>query len=427
MTLLQKSPLFNFFSYIFIILIVSVSFIFFSFGFLSLGNLLWILTVVVIVEFFFAKAKKEIIKRYIPPMEEVEEKINLLEEELKEKNELFLILPRRARKILSLSKVIDKFVSYIDKEKVYNFLGEKLVDFFPQADNILIFHFDREDNFLELTYSFKKHDVIIREKRGDIMDFWVLKHNQSLIVDDLSQDFRFDCSQSIAFQERNIHSFISSPLSLGEYILGIVRIESRKKNAFSMDELRLLRIFTDVGAAVLERAILFQKTKILAMNDALTGILLREPFLERLKEELMRARITESKLALGLLDVDDFKKINDTYGHSVGDLVLKKLAKILEEEVGDSGNAVARFGGEEFIFFLVYTSRDEAKRFAKGIKERLSSTRLRFRRKSIGFSISLGVAVFPEDARDFLSLIEVADSLLYRAKREGKNRVCFTY
>ncbi|RKY46342.1 MAG: hypothetical protein DRP81_00895 [Candidatus Omnitrophota bacterium] len=419
--------MFNFFSYIFIILTVSVSFLFFSFGFLSLGSLLWVLAVIVLIEFFFIKAKKEIVKRYTPSMEEVEEKINLLEEELKEKNELFLTLPRRARKILSLSKVIDKLISYIDREKVYNFLGEKLIDFFPQADNILIFHFDRKENFLGLTYSFKKHNVIIREKRGDIMDFWVLKHNQSLIVEDFSQDFRFDSSQSIAFQERNIHSFISSPLSLGEYILGVVRIESKKKKAFSMDELRLLRIFTDVGAAVLERAVLFQRTKILAMNDALTGVFLREPFLERLKEELMRARITETRVALGLLDIDDFKKINDTYGHSIGDLVLKKLAKILEKEVGNSGNAVARFGGEEFIFFIVHTSREEAKKFAEGIREKLSSAYLRFRRKSIGFSVSLGVAIFPEDARDFLSLMEVADSLLYKAKREGKNKVCFTY
>jgi diguanylate cyclase (GGDEF)-like protein len=209
--------------------------------------------------------------------------------------------------------------------------------------------------------------------------------------------------------------------------MGLVRIESSEKKRFCLDDLRILRIFCDVAGAVFERAELFEKMRELATKDTLTGLFLRNTFLERLKEELERARLTDTKLALGILDIDNFKTINDTYGHIVGDLVLKRTARILVNVVGDAGNMVCRYGGEEFVFFIVHTNKEETKGVAKRIKKEINNTLINFRRKNINFTASLGVVIYPYDGTEYLELLEKADALLYKAKREGKNKVCFTF
>ncbi|MCK4810480.1 MAG: GGDEF domain-containing protein [Candidatus Omnitrophica bacterium] len=369
--------------------------------------------------------KSRLVKRYFPEAEEIEESNNLLKEELEKKRDILLRLPGRAKKVFSLSKILDDFTSLVEKEKIYEFLADNLKDFFLKGENILFFSLDKNKDSLKLIHSFKRDKLIIKEKEGDIIDWWVLRQNQSLIVGNFPEDFRFDYTQSLAFRERDIHSFIVSPISLGDKVLGLVRIESRKKESFSLDDLRLLRIFCDVGAAVLERAELFEKIKELAIKDALTGLFLRDIFMDKLEEELKRACFSNTKLGFAILDIDDFKKINDTYGHGVGDLVLKKVAGILKKVIGDSGNMVSRFGGEEFVFFVVRTQKEEVKKMAELVRDQIDSAKVNTRRKTVNFSISLGLVICPDDARDSLRLISRADKLLYEAKRKGKNRICF--
>jgi diguanylate cyclase (GGDEF)-like protein len=386
---------------------------------------LFILVISLLILLFLRGKRKGFFKKYIPKIEELQENINLLGEELKAKNEALKTLPQRAEKLFALAGVIDKFTALIKKERIYEFMVENLGFLFPQVDNLLLFILQKDDH-LELVHSLKKKARVIKEKRGDIIDWWVLRYNQSLIVEDFREDFRFDHSRSISYKERGILSFISSPISLGERVCGLVRLESSKRGEFNLDDLRLLRIFCDVSAAVLERADLFERISELATKDMLTGLFLRNIFLERSNEEITRAKLTNTKLALGILDIDNFKKINDTYGHGVGDLVLRKTAQILRTIIGDAGNMISRFGGEEFIFFIVHTHKAEAKKIAEKIRKRISTATINFRRRSINFTASLGVVMYPEDGKEYLELIEKADALLYRAKREGKNRVCFT-
>ncbi len=426
MILRQKRALYKNFSFISLALAFIFSFLFFFSKILSIAKISFVWGIIFIVLFISRQVKVRLIRRYFPEVEDIEGSNNLMEQELKKKRGILLTLPRKAKKVFSLSKVLDNFTSLVEKEEIHRFLVDNLKDFFVKGENILFFALDKKDNSLRLIHSFKRDNIIIKEKKGDLIDWWVLKQNQSLIVRDFLEDFRFDSTKSVAFQERDIRSFIISPISLGDKVLGLVRIESRKKEVFSLDDLRSLRIFCDVGAAVLERAELFAEIKELAIKDSLTDLFLRGIFMERLDEELKRARFSNAKLALAILDIDDFKKINDTHGHAVGDLVLKKVSGMLRRVIGDPGNMVARFGGEEFVFFLVRTQKEEAKETAELIRRRINSLRVNSRRKAVKFSISLGLSIFPDDAGDSLSLIDRADKLLYEAKRKGKNRICFT-
>ena len=127
-----------------------------------------------------------------------------------------------------------------------------------------------------------------------------------------------------------------------------------------------------------------------------------------------------------MLDIDDFKNINDTYGHAIGDLVLGRLAKILRVTVSDAGNLICRFGGEEFIISLVECTKDEVVCIGEQIRKTVEQIILTFRRKKITFTISGGIAIYPKDGNDILQLIKTADKRLYRAKSEGKNKICFS-
>ena len=362
---------------------------------------------------------------YQVKIEEVEARVNLLEEHLKIKNKILRELPEKAKKVFYLPDVLEKLMGLIEPEEIYNFVVYEIGRLFPQGRNVLLFIFHRQSNSLVLEASLRRKDVVIKEKKGDVFDWWVVRNNQSLLVEDLARDFRFDFKNSNAFLERNIRSLMSSPFSLGERVIGLVRVESVHQKDFSLDDLRILRSISDFVALVLEKAALFKRVEEMAIRDSLTNLFLKDYFLERANEEIKKAAMRRSCLALGMLDIDDFKKINDTYGHQVGDLVLKKVSSVLIESIENSGNLVSRFGGEEFTFLVVDTNKKTVRKLVEEIRRRLKEDLVSFRRKKISFTISIGVAFYPSQGKTSLELIEKADNLLYKAKKGGKNKVCF--
>ena len=286
--------------------------------------------------------------------------------------------------------------------------------------------FTLHKNSLSLERSFKKDEYVIKEKYGDIIEKWLLKHNQSLIIDDLLKDFRFDCNKIAAFRERKVRSLIASPISVGDTLLGTVRIENKIPSYFSFDDSRLLRDLCDLTAVVLERSLLFAKAEELAIRDSLTFLFVKSHFYKRVEEELKRAKFKKSNLGVIMIDIDDFKKINDTYGHIVGDIILKRLAAVLIETVGSSGDIIARFGGEEFMVALTECDKKRLIEVAQNIHANTEQAKVSFRRKEINFTVSIGAVLYPDDGAELNDLIKRADQYLYKAKKEGKNKVCFT-
>lgn len=171
----------------------------------------------------------------------------------------------------------------------------------------------------------------------------------------------------------------------------------------------------------LRRVGLYQRVQESATHDSLTGLWVRRHFLERLAEEIDRSSRRELKLAFLMVDLDFFKRVNDTYGHLVGDVVLKEAALRLRRSVREI-DLVARYGGEEFALALPEANRLLGVQVAERIRQTMSQTNVRAYDELIGMTVSVGVAIFPDDARTVEDLIEAADQAMYRAKALGRNR-----
>ncbi len=185
------------------------------------------------------------------------------------------------------------------------------------------------------------------------------------------------------------------------------------------DELGELGRTFDEMAASLEKHV--EEVKQLAVTDGLTGLSNHRRFKEELRREITRSTRFKSPLGLIFLDIDHFKKVNDTHGHAVGDQVLRGIAGILTEGVR-TVDLPCRYGGEEFAVILPNTEKAEALMVAERLRTATEAQPLGDDKK-VPVTLSAGVAMFPDDSQDPDQLLEVADSRLYRAKQTGRNRV----
>jgi diguanylate cyclase (GGDEF)-like protein/PAS domain S-box-containing protein len=160
-----------------------------------------------------------------------------------------------------------------------------------------------------------------------------------------------------------------------------------------------------------------------AMKDSLTGLFNRRYLTELLELELRRAQRNQHSVGVVMLDIDYFKRVNDTFGHLAGDMVLREVAEVLRTKCR-SGDIVSRFGGEEFMLVLPSASLEYATRRADTLRDAVQCLPLSFENRALGqITVSLGVAVFPEHGMTSEALIQAADSALYRAKQGGRNQV----
>jgi two-component system, cell cycle response regulator len=162
----------------------------------------------------------------------------------------------------------------------------------------------------------------------------------------------------------------------------------------------------------------------LATSDHLTGLFNRGYVEDRLAMELSRARRYGKVLTVAVIDADRFKSLNDTYGHSAGDVVLKKIAELLRNSFRQSDTA-GRYGGEEFVLILPETDVATARRKVESLRELVASTAIAIgpRGQTVQVTISTGLASFPQDGEDAAELFATADERMFEAKREGRNRV----
>ncbi|HEX8844105.1 MAG TPA: GGDEF domain-containing protein [Pyrinomonadaceae bacterium] len=169
----------------------------------------------------------------------------------------------------------------------------------------------------------------------------------------------------------------------------------------------------------------------LLVHDELTGLLTSKSFFSELRREAARAEAESRPFCVLMMDLDHFKTVNDTYGHLVGNQTLEEVGAVIMRALR-AGDVAARFGGEEFAAFLLDAQYAQAiiaaERVRTGIEEHLfAATRhgsAELEQRTLRITISIGVASYPDDAQDPIELVELADTALYRAKREGRNRVC---
>ncbi|MCP4995238.1 MAG: GGDEF domain-containing protein [Gammaproteobacteria bacterium] len=173
-----------------------------------------------------------------------------------------------------------------------------------------------------------------------------------------------------------------------------------------------------------ERRELEEKLRYQAAHDPLTGLYNRSMLEQRLADEVSRATRYESNFSLFMLDIDHFKKVNDTHGHLVGDNVLCNISKLLDGVIRNS-DYIARYGGEEFVVILPETAITKAEELAERLRSKVEAYSMSTEdNKPLNLTVSIGIATFPDHAQTPEELIKSADTAMYRAKNRGRNRVC---
>jgi diguanylate cyclase (GGDEF)-like protein len=221
----------------------------------------------------------------------------------------------------------------------------------------------------------------------------------------------------------DIQAWMGVPLVVQDRVIGMLALESRQSDHFTSDHARLVAAFADQVAIALENARLFAEVQQLATLDPLTELANRRHFFALARTEFERSLRYGHPLSAMMLDVDNFKKINDRYGHAAGDQVLRVVAAQCCTTLRGV-DIIGRYGGEEVIVLLPETERDGARQVAERLRQSLAQTAISIEGGTLLITSSLGVATRdPGDDMDLETLIDCADQALYIAKQTGKNRV----
>lgn len=247
---------------------------------------------------------------------------------------------------------------------------------------------------------------------------------QPIIMNNISQKNKSFFMETKSAE--NINSILSVPMMTHGHVEGVLTIAKPQKDGFTEENHRMFSILSSLFAAFIQNAILFEQTKALSITDGLTNTYNHRYFQEYLSKEVQRSERYKNPLSMVMVDIDNFKSFNDTYGHRQGDIVLRAVAALLKRNFRET-DFVARYGGEEFSIVLPETDALGAyiaTERCRAMLQKFKFQSITKKNKSLRVTISCGVASCPKHAVTKEQLISAADMALYEAKKKGKNKVC---
>src|SRR3989338_7421218 len=229
-------------------------------------------------------------------------------------------------------------------------------------------------------------------------------------------------------QKFRTNELVIMPLKAKNKVNGLIVADNLfTQKPITEDDLRLFMMLANQAGLAIENASLYELVRHQSHTDSITNLWNHGFFQDQLSKEVGAAHANHHALSLLILDIDDFKKLNDTYGHHNGDIVLRKIANILKDSSRENDYA-CRYGGEEFAIILTQTTKDHGMVIAERIREKVAGYAFRLSADAGGqelhVTVSVGLGAFPEDAQTKEKLIAKADKAMYIAKFSGKNRTC---
>ncbi len=298
---------------------------------------------------------------------------------------------------LDLNKVTKKIVEILTKHLSYDYIG------------ILL----KFDDKLKVIYSvgFKTPDleIDINSEKGIVVHSF--RDKKTIIVNDVTKDDRF-------IQDTNSKSEMAVPIIFEKEVIGIINIESPILNRFTEDDKILIETLSNTIGIAIMNARFFEETKKLAITDSLTGLGNYRYLIASVTKEIEKAKRYDLPISLIFFDLDNFKRINDTKGHEVGNMILIKVCEIIKEKIRSSDYAF-RYGGDEFIILLPLTDKLTSREVAERIRLEIEKTEV----SGVKLSASFGVASYPEDGFNCFDLIGKSDKFAYISKSYGGNRI----
>ena len=317
--------------------------------------------------------------------------------------------------------------SELDSSELFSSILEKSTKFLrAEQGSLMLLDEDRDELAVKAVKGLNKNIAeLLRIRPGEGISGKVLSSGDPLMVADLERDPRI--AQAPRTRYKTL-SFISIPLKINNRTIGILNISDKiNGEVFAEEDLHLLTSIGAYASVAIERSKLHQRAeelKKISITDVMTGLLNRRYFQERVSEEMERSRRHNLPLSLIMIDIDDFKSINDALGHPAGDEALKITARCIRSSIRTI-DVAARYGGEEFTVILPQTLKSDAHIIAERICTEVQKMDFTYGGNTRRFrmSVSLGLATFPEDAADLENLVRNADTAMYSAKSQGKNQV----
>jgi len=327
------------------------------------------------------------------------------------------------RRLETINKVSHQLMQSLDTEQVLALLNTTIRDTI-EADTYFIGMLKGDEIQLDLFYDDGEFYNGIRTSFEGTLSSWVINNQKALFLPDLREDVHLEgVKVRVLGKEKTNLSWIGVPLK-ADNITGIMALASYKPNAFDLADMELLSSLAQHVTLALDNTIRHAQVEEQARLDSLTGVYNHGYFLKRLAEQAEETSTLETPLSLIMMDIDYFKQYNDTYGHLVGDRILKSLCIAIKQHI-KQGDAVGRWGGEEFVISLPNATGEQATQVAKRISETMASLRVEDRdQRTVPVpTVSQGIAVFPNEADEIYRLIDLADRRLYVAKERGRNQI----
>ena len=355
----------------------------------------------------------EAIERNAGP-EEAERQARPLAESLVQNRNLVFTLKQQADELDALKKLSLNLTSSLDLQTVLDAVVTEAMRLVKNARTAHIFLY--EDGKLEFGAALNDDGVRnmpLAMPRLHGLTYTVARTGQQIIIEDMQKHPLYVNTPS-----EWLGSIIGMPLKFNDTIVGVMNLSRTTRGSFSSSELRLLGLLADQAAVAISNASLHQTVSRQAYSDMVTGLPNRRALDDRLEEEVIKARRTSSKFAVIMLDVDGFKSVNDTYGHAIGDQVLRSLFNFLATGLR-STDFLARYGGDELTLILSQSEPPSAVVVVQKILENVAQYTFEVPGgQQLHLGLSCGIAMFPVHANTAANLLRAADEALYRAKKQ---------
>ncbi|OOM77260.1 putative diguanylate cyclase YcdT [Clostridium puniceum] len=321
------------------------------------------------------------------------------------------------QKNMKLEKSIDSMSNIIEVSKYINT--------FFSSDNLMSMINDMIIGILGVTCStiFLIEDGELRVKASNIEEMDINLTSKEFTHINNGEEFLINSEKPLKIDEKhkiNIHSIMGCPIKLRDKFIGYIVVEHNLYKFLNIEMKIFLRSIANQIAIAIENFLLYKELEKINQTDSLLGIYNRKYFFELLDKNTGKE---EKKFAIVMIDIDDFKKVNDTYGHQFGDKILINTANIVASCI-DSKDIFARYGGEEFILYISdFTTEDSVYNKIEIIRRTLERSKVSFNKENKSVTASFGISFFPLNGTDINELINKADDLLYKSKKSGKNRV----
>ncbi|NWG33518.1 MAG: GGDEF domain-containing protein [Chloroflexi bacterium] len=329
---------------------------------------------------------------------------------------LLTLLKQQAEELNALKKLSITLTSSLDLSDVLDTLVSEALQLIPNAQDVHIFLYaDGKLSFGAALDSTGNKNTVWSKPRENGLTYTVARSGETIIVEDMQNHPLY---ANVPSNWRG--SILGIPLKTDDKVVGVMNLARSNVGGFTTSELRLLSLLADQAAVAISNAHLHQIISRQAYSDTLTGLPNRRALDERLEEEILAARRSNYSFAVVMMDLDGFKAVNDTYGHAIGDDVLRLVFNQMARGVR-STDFLARYGGDELTLILTQSDISSARIVTEKIVEGMK--RLKYilpDKKRLRLSISGGIAIYPVHARTAADLLRAADAALYQAKKYNR-------